>query len=1233
LDRFAQFFISPTFNQSSVLRELKAVDSEHRKNLQSEHWRMFQLLKHVSSPETPFHGFATGNLESLNKQGVRAAMLAYHAAHYHAARMRLMVVSDHPLERMQSWVARQFVSVPRAAMPILGNPHLPLVYTTESIEILAEAAHQVEASARIAADPGRVNPFAVFPNASRATRIYSEPVTELHNLKLAFPVAPRLSVAHQRSGVYSFLTSLFGDEGKGSLLSYLKSSHLVETASASMEADTSGFSILSVEFTLSPSAINNATAATSDSAVLESINHSCDAISAAFFVYVRKIRARLEEAVHVGRVQLLATGNTLLAAGGADPLDGFVRTPMGDLMSWPGNSSAIAWRFWHDQLTMSEVAFQFPDKGEADDLASRLARLLHESDAADILAPPSRAVWQPGAILAALDQLRPVNILMFIESKAVPRGALTLAEPVYGTLYVSSKIEHSTLTFLDVSPESWVPASPLTLDVPPANNFIPRDFHLVRHAGYAEALGLVDIERLSEKQDEALAKAAGSSQRSSWLTSLLGGGPSHVDAAILQDQADEARAHALQAMLVPIHDLLAPLGFSHDQGSLQASNRSSAVSAWWLPDAYFGRPRSYLQLAIVTAAATSDSISSVLTSLYLSSVREALREASYTAARAGISASISSLAFSSGLTVSIECYSESLPLAAEVFSNALNFTSFDAVTVKNDLVLAFQSLRNAFKEQPYKRAMYYHDLYTGDRRYSTDALLRGAFELAGLPVPGDRALLRTSAVSQIDIALVLERLQRHRHALLSGVESVSIFVYGNENITSARRVISSVLNVLSDDGYLETLRSNKQLDAINSTAYMQGKTLPVGRTLAQLPPDNADDENSATVTVFQAGLRDSCHSELPPVSNAQESTAQATTPSFAAREPRALKKYAFQQLALEPSDGGVAPFLQDDTMQYRQGERAAVQAAAESPDLRGELSQSRRSTSPFARRRRARARFFDQLSGTTSLLASVATHNTASSSVRPSQGRDLYLVNESAIESAKIDILSNCDLRDAALDMIAILMRDPAFDELRTKQQLGYIVFAMNHEANTVVQGSKRANVSSISFETDSMSGKLIEQNLTVGTVDRPVYGDVVQSLVVLVQGSSTPANQLDERIAQFVMTFEKFLLDLDADTWVSAVRGVRGVSRRVPSSMAEAFSWEWEEINRRSFRNSRRVDEAVALRYVRLEHVIAMYRQIIGSRMSARILSIEMFGKNHSKVPPGDAAKADSVIDLVASV
>nr|CAD1840513.1 unnamed protein product [Ananas comosus var. bracteatus] len=60
LDRFAQFFNKPLMSADATLREIKAVDSENKKNLLSDSCRMIQLEKHLSSKDHPYHKFSTG---------------------------------------------------------------------------------------------------------------------------------------------------------------------------------------------------------------------------------------------------------------------------------------------------------------------------------------------------------------------------------------------------------------------------------------------------------------------------------------------------------------------------------------------------------------------------------------------------------------------------------------------------------------------------------------------------------------------------------------------------------------------------------------------------------------------------------------------------------------------------------------------------------------------------------------------------------------------------------------------------------------------------------------------------------------------------------------------------------------------------------------------------------------------------------------------------------------------
>ena len=65
LDQFAGFFESPLLLKESIANEKKAVISEHSKNIDSDSWRITEVLRSTSNNMYPYHKFGTGNAESL----------------------------------------------------------------------------------------------------------------------------------------------------------------------------------------------------------------------------------------------------------------------------------------------------------------------------------------------------------------------------------------------------------------------------------------------------------------------------------------------------------------------------------------------------------------------------------------------------------------------------------------------------------------------------------------------------------------------------------------------------------------------------------------------------------------------------------------------------------------------------------------------------------------------------------------------------------------------------------------------------------------------------------------------------------------------------------------------------------------------------------------------------------------------------------------------------------------
>ena len=91
LDMLAQFFISPLFTPNHTYSEMYAVNQEHEKNLHSDSWKIYQVLRTVSNPNHPFSQFSTGNFETLNKSGTLDQLHSYYNKSYIAKNVSLCV--------------------------------------------------------------------------------------------------------------------------------------------------------------------------------------------------------------------------------------------------------------------------------------------------------------------------------------------------------------------------------------------------------------------------------------------------------------------------------------------------------------------------------------------------------------------------------------------------------------------------------------------------------------------------------------------------------------------------------------------------------------------------------------------------------------------------------------------------------------------------------------------------------------------------------------------------------------------------------------------------------------------------------------------------------------------------------------------------------------------------------------------------------------------------------------
>ncbi|KDN45284.1 hypothetical protein K437DRAFT_256623 [Tilletiaria anomala UBC 951] len=218
LDRFAQFFLEPLFDPSCAEREVRAVDSEHKKNLQSDAWRSFQLEKSLSDPSHPYSKFGTGNLKTLwdaprsKGKSVRDELLKFHDRYYSANVMKLVVIGREDLDTLTNMAISKFSGVKNKGIAPPEFPSSP--FSPEQLQ----------------------------------TQVFFRSVKDIRLLHVMFPIPDQ--VPYFRTKPAQFLSHFIGHEGQGSILSHLKNKGWSNRLSAGAADGANGFEFFKISVDL-----------------------------------------------------------------------------------------------------------------------------------------------------------------------------------------------------------------------------------------------------------------------------------------------------------------------------------------------------------------------------------------------------------------------------------------------------------------------------------------------------------------------------------------------------------------------------------------------------------------------------------------------------------------------------------------------------------------------------------------------------------------------------------------------------------------------------------------------------------------------------------------------------------------------------------------------------------------------------------------------------------------------
>ena len=161
MDIFSHFFIDPLFAEDAVNREINAVNSEHQKNINSDNWREFQMLKNLAKKNNQYNTFPTGSLETLNKPNLRERMIEFWEKYYTTANMGISFISNLSIEKQKALIKKTFGQIKERKSekfsimkPIYDNNHktfqmIPLTDTQEINYIWEIPSYNIESNQMI----------------------------------------------------------------------------------------------------------------------------------------------------------------------------------------------------------------------------------------------------------------------------------------------------------------------------------------------------------------------------------------------------------------------------------------------------------------------------------------------------------------------------------------------------------------------------------------------------------------------------------------------------------------------------------------------------------------------------------------------------------------------------------------------------------------------------------------------------------------------------------------------------------------------------------------------------------------------------------------------------------------------------------------------------------------------------------------------------------------------------
>jgi insulysin len=225
LDMFSQFFISPLFNSDSVDREVNAVDSEHKKNIQNDLWRMQRFKGILANPEHPMNRFSTGSIETLRKNDIRNRMIEFYNEYYCSNNISISVSTNKSIEETEKIISKYFSKIKKKN-------------TIKGKEIYLE----------------KMRTISPIKEEQKGKWYQLIPIKDLKVLSYFWPIPSE--IVNYQSKNWNIISYVLSNNSTDSLIDHLKLKGYIQTISVDIE-DYLTFSIFTISIVCTTKGISN----------------------------------------------------------------------------------------------------------------------------------------------------------------------------------------------------------------------------------------------------------------------------------------------------------------------------------------------------------------------------------------------------------------------------------------------------------------------------------------------------------------------------------------------------------------------------------------------------------------------------------------------------------------------------------------------------------------------------------------------------------------------------------------------------------------------------------------------------------------------------------------------------------------------------------------------------------------------------------------------------------------